>query len=145
GAVQPRMRHRIMESASATSVAGADKRTTSPHQRWRRRPVRWLDRCGDDAATVSAIHDLLVDSRSAAALRAAERAVRSVTNPYAAASAHLGRVGALVNLGRTTQYAAAVEEAFAAVRALREPYPHGHLHALAALAARQQGALERSL
>jgi len=94
---------------------------------------------------VSAIHDLLVDSRSAAALRAAERAVRSVTNPYAAASAHLGRVGALVNLGRTTQYAAAVEEAFAAVRALREPYPHGHLHALAALAARQQGALERSL
>lgn len=107
--------------------------------------MRWLDRCGDDAATVAAIQELLVDNRSAAALRTAERAMRSVTNPYARASAHLGRVNAMVNLGRTTQYATAVEEAFTAIRALTDPYPHGHLHALAALAARQQGALERSL
>ena len=108
-------------------------------------PVRWLDRCGDEAAAVTTIHELLVDDRSAAALRAAERATRTVTNPYARASAHLSRVGAMVNLGRITQYATAVDEAFAAVQALTDPYPHGHLHALAALAARQQGALERSL
>lgn len=105
----------------------------------------WLDRCGDDAETVLAIHELLVGGRDAAALRAAERAIATVTNPYARASAHVNRVCAMVDLGRTTQYTAAVDEAFAAIRELSEPYPLGHLHALAALAARQQGAPERGV
>jgi diguanylate cyclase (GGDEF)-like protein len=107
--------------------------------------VRWLDRCGDDAEAVSAVKALLVSGRHAAAVRAAERAVQTATNPFAAASLHIDRVCALVNLGHTTEYTAAVDQAFAAIREMSEPYPHGHLHAVAALAARQQGAPERCL
>lgn len=105
----------------------------------------WRDRFGEDAETAIGSRELQIDGRTAAALRHAERAVRTVTNPYALASAHIDRVCALVNLGRTVQYTAAVDEAFAAISELTEPYPHGHLHALAALAARQQGAPERGV
>lgn len=107
--------------------------------------MRWRDRCGDDAEAVSAVQALLVNGRQAAAARAAEQAVRTVTNPYAAAALHINRVCALVNLARITEYTAALDQAFAAIREMSEPYPHGHLHAVAALAARQQGAPERSL
>jgi diguanylate cyclase (GGDEF)-like protein len=107
--------------------------------------VKWRERFGADAETVISARTLQIDGRTAAALRTSERAIHTATNPYALASAHLDRVCALVNLGRTAQYTAAVDEAFAAIRELPEPYPHGHLHALAALAARQQGAPERGV
>jgi diguanylate cyclase (GGDEF)-like protein len=107
--------------------------------------VKWRERFGVDADVASGARELQVRGRTAAALRQAERAVRTVTNPYALATAHIDRMCALVNLGRTAQYTAAVDEAFAAIRELTEPYPHGHLHALAALAARQQGAPERGV
>lgn len=107
--------------------------------------MRWRDRFGEDADAAVGSRALQIDGRTAAALRVAERAVRTVRNPHALASAHIDRVVALVNLGRTAQYTAAVDEAFAAIRALGEPYPHGHLHAVAALAARQQGAPERGV
>jgi diguanylate cyclase (GGDEF)-like protein len=107
--------------------------------------VTWRDRFGEDADAVAALRELMVSGRIAAALRAAERVVRTGTNPYARAHAHILRVCSLVNLGRTTQYTAAVDDAFAAIRDLPDRYPHGHVHALAALAARQQGAPERGL
>jgi diguanylate cyclase (GGDEF)-like protein len=107
--------------------------------------VRWRDRFGEDAGAIAAVRELMITGRMAAALRAAERALQTGANPYALASAQIQRVCSLVNLGRTTQYTAAVDDAFATVRDLPEPYPHGHLHALAALAARQQGAPERGL
>ncbi len=107
--------------------------------------MRWRDRFGADTDAAVGSRALQIEGRTAAALRVAERAVRAVTNPYARASAHIDRVVALVNLGRTAQYTAAVDEAFAAIRQLSEPYPHGHLHAVAALAARQQGAPERGV
>lgn len=107
--------------------------------------MRWLDRFGEDADAMAAVRDLLASGRQAAALRTAERVVRTGTSRYALAEAQILRVCALVNLGRTTQYTAALEDAFATIREIREPYPHGHLHALAALAARQLGAPERSL
>ena len=53
------------------------------------------------------------------------------------------RLSALINLGRTAEFTRAIEEASAAVRDLAEPYLHGHLNALAALAAHHQGALDR--
>jgi diguanylate cyclase (GGDEF)-like protein len=107
--------------------------------------VSWRDRFGEDTEVMAAIRDMLFTDRQAAALRAIERVIRTGTSPYARAEAQLLRVIALVNLGRTTQYTAAVDDGFAAIRDLPEPYPHGHLHALASLAARQQGAPERSL
>lgn len=107
--------------------------------------MNWRERFGADADVATGSRELQIHGRTAAALRQAERAVRTVTNPYAMATCHLDRVCALVNLGRTAQYTAAVDEAFAAIGELTEPYPHGHLHALAALAARQQGAPERGV
>ena len=105
----------------------------------------WRDRFGEHAEAMTAVRELLVTNRTAAALRAAERLLQAGTSPYVRAQAHVLRTCALVNLGRTSQYAAAVDEAFAAIRELPEPYLHGHLHAIAALAARQLGAPERGL
>jgi diguanylate cyclase (GGDEF)-like protein len=107
--------------------------------------VKWRDRFWADAETATSPRALQIDGRTAAALRLSEQAIHTLSNPYALASAHIDRVCALVNLGRTAQYTVAVDEAFAAIRELAEPYPHGHLHALAALAARQQGAPERGV
>jgi diguanylate cyclase (GGDEF)-like protein len=107
--------------------------------------VRWRDRFGEDAEVMAAVRDMLFSDRQAAALRATERVIRTGTSPFARAEAQIMRLVALVNLGRTTQYTAATDEGFAAIRDLPEPYAHGHLHAIAALAARQQGAPERSL
>jgi diguanylate cyclase (GGDEF)-like protein len=107
--------------------------------------VRWRDRFGEDAEAMAAVSDMLFSDRLAAAVRAAERVIRTGTNEYARAQAQIMRLTALVNLGRTTQYTAAVDEGFATIRDMPELYPHGHLHAIAALAARQLGAPERSL
>lgn len=106
--------------------------------------MRWLDRVEKYAETLAELSALQLSGRTAAALRAAERALATVTDPYARAEIHIRRLSALVNLGRTSQYTAAVDEAFATANELIEPYPHGHLHALAALTARQLGAPERS-
>lgn len=107
--------------------------------------MRWRDRFGEDAEAMAAVRDMLFTDRQAAALRATERVIRTGTNPYARAEAQILRLTALVNLGRTTQYTAAVDDGFATIQDMAELYPHGHLHAIAALAARQQGAPERSL
>jgi diguanylate cyclase (GGDEF)-like protein len=107
--------------------------------------VRWRDRFGEDAEAMAAVRDMLFSDRLAAAVRATERVARTGASPYARAEAQILRLTALVNLGRTTQYTAAVDEGFATIRDMPELYPHGHLHALAALAARQLGAPERSL
>lgn len=107
--------------------------------------MSWLDRIKDQADTLTELSHLQITGRTAAALRACERALTTVTDPYARAAVHIQRVCALVNLGRTAQYAAAVDEAFAAVRELSEPYPQGHLHALSSLASRQLGASERGV
>jgi diguanylate cyclase (GGDEF)-like protein len=119
-------------------------RGRAPSVEWRL-GVKWRERFGTDAEAAISSRALQIDGRTAAALRLSERAIHTLTNPYALASAHIDRVCALVNLGRTVQYTAAVDEAFAAIRELSEPYPYGHLHALAALAARQQGAPERGV
>lgn len=107
--------------------------------------MRWRDRFGAEVDVATSARELLINGRAAAALRQAEQALETLTNPYALATAHLDRICAMVNLGRTAEYTAAVDQAFAAIRELPEPYPHGHLHALASLAAREQGAPERGL
>ena len=105
--------------------------------------MRWLDRVGTYAETLAELTRLQMTGRTAAALRAADQALSAVTDPYVRAEMHIRRISALINLARTAHYPGAVEEAFATVGELTEPYLHGHLHALAALTARQLGALER--
>ncbi|MEE6257710.1 GGDEF domain-containing protein [Plantactinospora sonchi] len=103
----------------------------------------WLDRVGDQAEALRQGRALVESSRSAEACVAFDHVLNSTTDPYARADALVQRLSAVLNLGRTAEYTSAVEQAFDAVRDVTEPYLHGHLHALAALAAHDQGALDR--
>ncbi|MFY1673015.1 GGDEF domain-containing protein [Plantactinospora sp. WMMB334] len=105
--------------------------------------MSWLDRVGDRAEELRHARDLMESSRSAEACLIFERVVNTTDDPYSRAEALLQRLSAILNLGRTAEYTRAVERAFDAARDLPEPYLHGHLHALAALAAHNQGALDR--
>lgn len=103
----------------------------------------WLDQVGDQVDTLSRARGLQESSRSTEAYRILSDVLATTNDRYARADALVQRLSAVVNLGRTAEYTRAVEEATTAVRDLAEPYPHGHLHALAALAAHNQGALDR--
>ncbi|WP_030488037.1 sensor domain-containing diguanylate cyclase [Micromonospora chokoriensis] len=103
----------------------------------------WLDRVDDQVDALTRARALQEASRSAEAYVLLERVIRTTTDPAARADAMVQRLSALINLGRTAEFTRAIEEASAAVRDLAEPYLHGHLNALAALAAHHQGALDR--
>ncbi|SCL18638.1 diguanylate cyclase (GGDEF) domain-containing protein [Micromonospora nigra] len=103
----------------------------------------WLDRVDDRVVDLTRARALQEVSRSAEAYAVLTGVLRDSTDPHARADAYVQRLSALINLGRTAEYTRAVEEASAAVRDLAEPYLHGHLNALAALAAHHQGALDR--
>jgi diguanylate cyclase (GGDEF)-like protein len=105
--------------------------------------VGWLDRVKDQADELARARKLLEAGRSAEALQVVDRVAASTVDPNARADAVILHLNALVNLGRSAEYTVAVDEAFDAVRELTDPYPHGQLHALAALAAHHEGALER--
>lgn len=103
----------------------------------------WLDRVGDQVDALTQSRALQESSRSAEAYTVLERVLHTTTDPRTRADALVQRLSALINLGRTAEFTRAIEEASAAVRDLPEPYLHGHLNALAALAAHHQGALDR--
>ncbi|TNH31235.1 GGDEF domain-containing protein [Micromonospora orduensis] len=103
----------------------------------------WLDRVDDQVDTLTHARALQEASRSAEAYGLLERVIRTTDDPAARADAMVQRLSALINLGRTAEFTRTIEEASAAVRDLAEPYLHGHLNALAALAAHHQGALDR--
>ncbi|MEU4676878.1 GGDEF domain-containing protein [Micromonospora sp. NPDC023737] len=103
----------------------------------------WLDRVEDQVDALTQSRALQEASRSAEAYTVLERVLRTTTDPRTRADAMVQRLSALINLGRTAEFTRAIEEASAAVRDLAEPYLHGHVNALAALAAHHQGALDR--
>ncbi|TDC67224.1 GGDEF domain-containing protein [Micromonospora sp. KC207] len=103
----------------------------------------WLNRVNDQVDVLTRARALQEVSRSAESCLLLDGVIRSTSDPYARADALVQRLSALINLGRTAEYTRAIEEASAAVRDLAEPYLHGHLNALAALAAHHQGALDR--
>ncbi|PZG01244.1 GGDEF domain-containing protein [Micromonospora deserti] len=103
----------------------------------------WLDRVTDQVDALTQARALQESSRSAEAYTILDRVLRTTADPYARADALVQRLSALINLGRTAEYTRAIEEATTTVRDLAEPYLHGHLNALAALAAHHQGALDR--
>ncbi|MCW3818750.1 GGDEF domain-containing protein [Micromonospora sp. DR5-3] len=103
----------------------------------------WLDRVDDQVDALRRARALQEASRSAEAVTLLDRVIRTTNDPCARADALVQRLCAVINLGRTAEYTRAIEEASAAVRDLAEPYLHGHLNALAALAAHHQGALDR--
>ncbi|MER7440582.1 GGDEF domain-containing protein [Micromonospora avicenniae] len=103
----------------------------------------WLDRVEDQVDALTRSRALQEASRSAEAYTVLEQVLRTTTDPRTRADAMVQRLSALINLGRTAEFTRAIEEASAAVRDLAEPYLHGHVNALAALAAHHQGALDR--
>jgi diguanylate cyclase (GGDEF)-like protein len=106
--------------------------------------VSWLDQVKDQAEVLMRARALMESGRSAAACKTFEQVIGTTEDPYSRADALVQRLSALINLGRTAEYTIAVERAFDAARDLTtEPYLHGHLHALAALAAHDHGALDR--
>jgi diguanylate cyclase (GGDEF)-like protein len=105
--------------------------------------VSWLDRVNDQADALMRARSLQESSRSAEACVVLDRVITTTNDPYSRADALLQRLSAVLNLGRTAEYTRAAEMAFDAARELAEPYLYGHLHALAALAAHHQGALDR--
>ncbi|MEV4760595.1 GGDEF domain-containing protein [Micromonospora sp. NPDC049559] len=105
--------------------------------------MSWLDRVVDQADVLRQARALQESSRSADASLLLDQVLKTSDDPYTRADALLQRLSAVINLGRTAEFTTAVEQAFDAARDLTEPYLHGHLHALAALAAHHQGALDR--
>lgn len=105
--------------------------------------MAWLDRVSDQVDALSLARKLQLRSRSAEACAVLDKVLDTTTDPLARADALVLRLAALFNLDRTAEYIGAVDQAFEAARDLDDPYLNGHLHALAALAARHQGALER--
>ncbi|GGM19552.1 MULTISPECIES: GGDEF domain-containing protein [Micromonospora] len=103
----------------------------------------WLDRVTDQVDALRQARSLQEASCSAEAYRLLDRVIRTTADPYARTDALVQRLSAVINLGRTAEFTRAIEEASGAVRDLAEPYLHGHLNALAALAAQHQGALDR--
>ncbi|MFI1193420.1 GGDEF domain-containing protein [Micromonospora sp. NPDC020750] len=103
----------------------------------------WLDRVNDQVDALTRARTLQEVDRSAEACLLLDGVIHSTADPYVRADALVQRLSALINLGRTAEFTRAIEEASAAVRDLAEPYLHGHLNALAALAAHHQGALDR--
>ncbi|WP_341717380.1 GGDEF domain-containing protein [Micromonospora sp. FIMYZ51] len=103
----------------------------------------WLDRVDDQVDALTQARALQEVSRSVEACTILDRVICTTRDPHARADALVQRLSALINLGRTAEYTRAIEEAAATVRDLAEPYLHGHLNALAALAAHHQGALDR--
>ncbi|MFF5174960.1 diguanylate cyclase domain-containing protein [Micromonospora sp. NPDC000089] len=103
----------------------------------------WLDRVDDQVDALTHARELQETDRSAEAVTVLDRVLHTTTDPYTRADALVQRLCGLINLGRTAEFTRAIEDAFTAVRDLPEPYLHGHLNALAGLAAHHQGALDR--
>src|SRR5215212_2356612 len=106
--------------------------------------MRWLDQTGDHAGELRRARDLQRDGRSAESARVLEAVAAAATQPLARADALVQRLGALINLGRAAECAAAADAAHAAVHDLPDPYLRGHLHAYSAIAAYLQGTQDRA-
>jgi diguanylate cyclase (GGDEF)-like protein len=108
-------------------------------------PRGWLDRIDDHVEDLRRARASQQNGRSVEASTILDRVLATTADPLARADALVQRLGALINLGRLAEYSAAVDEAFAAVRDLPDPYLRGQMHAFAALGAHLQGALDRGV
>lgn len=95
-----------------------------------------------DADPVQRAHRLLRSGKSREAANLIEQCLPTL-GPYERAHAMVLRVGAMFNLGTPSTMVSSVDDAFDTIRDRPEPYLHGHLNALAALAAHRAGALDR--
>ena len=97
-----------------------------------------------DVDPVTHVQRLLKAGKSREASDLIDRVLPGLAD-YDRARALILRAVAVYNLGPQGKMPAAVDDAFDAVRGRPEPYLHGHLYALAALAAHRRGALEQAV
>lgn len=95
------------------------------------------------ASRIAEIRRLLLAGRAVEAAELADRVAAESTDPAEVADALLRKLAALLNLNRSSEYAAAVDRAFEAIRGFPDPGRVGAFHALAAVVAHLDGSLER--
>ncbi|MGH3735810.1 MAG: GGDEF domain-containing protein [Micromonosporaceae bacterium] len=95
------------------------------------------------AVRLAEVRRLLLAGRAVEAAALAERVAAESTDPAEVTDALLRRLAALLNLNRSSEYAAAVDRAFEAIRGFPDPGRVGAFHALAAVVAHLDGSLER--
>ena len=91
---------------------------------------------------LSGVQRMLFDDRVTEALAVGAQ-LANADDPRTRVDARIYRLAALINLDRSTEYAAAVDAAFDALRRYPEPGRYGRVHALAAVTAYRFGSLER--
>jgi diguanylate cyclase (GGDEF)-like protein len=91
---------------------------------------------------LSGVQRMLFDDRVTEALAVGAQ-LANADDPRTRVDARIYRLAALINLDRSTEYSAAVDAAFEALRAYPEPGRYGRVHALAAVTAYRFGSLER--
>lgn len=91
------------------------------------------------------LRELIRDIRSSDVVILADRITSTFSDPYEVARAYLMKLGALLNLGRTAECPAVVDQADAAVRRASDPALLGEYHALAGFVSYAEGSLDRGV
>ena len=107
--------------------------------------MSWLDQLAEHVDELRHAGELQQNGQSATALPILDRVLAAVSDPATRAYALVQRFGALINLGRIGELAAAMASAAEAVREVPDPYLRGQLHAFAALGAHLQSNLDRGV
>ncbi|SDT77238.1 GGDEF domain-containing protein [Actinoplanes derwentensis] len=107
--------------------------------------MSWLDQLAEHVDDLRRANHLQQNGQSAVALPILDGVLVSAADPATRAYALVQRFGALINLGRVAELAAAMAVASEAVREVPDPYLRGQLHAFAALGAHLQSNLDRGV
>lgn len=92
---------------------------------------------------IAEVRRLMLAGRAAEAADLADAIAAESTDPVEVTDALLRKLAALLNLERATEYPAAVDRAFQAIRSCPDPSRVGAFHALAAVVAHIDGSIER--
>ncbi|GAA4956356.1 GGDEF domain-containing protein [Actinoplanes utahensis] len=107
--------------------------------------MSWLDQLAEHVEDLRRAGHLQQTGQSAAALPILDGVLAAASDPQTRAYALVQRFGALINLGRAAELAAAMAASAEAVREVPDPYLRGQMHAFAALAAHLLSNLDRGV
>ncbi|WP_432986367.1 diguanylate cyclase domain-containing protein [Dactylosporangium sp. CA-233914] len=97
---------------------------------------------GDRTSELARARRLIFDDRLGEALTVVERVLHGEQTPAERVEALKLRLVALINMGRTEDYTAALDAGLAAARQVQDPGQYGELQALAAIVALRGGSLD---
>jgi diguanylate cyclase (GGDEF)-like protein len=108
-------------------------------------PVSGPDPASHPERPTDRLRELMRDIRSSDVVLLADRITSAYTDPYEVARAYLMKLGALINLRRTAECPAVVDQADLAVRRAANPALLGEYHALAGFVSYAEGSLDRGV